>query len=218
MRDDHALGTPSFQAEPLVLGVIGDVTKANLQSARPRLQHLRAMVETPRLTVMSNRRLPNWRSDSGRGWFWHPIAKGVTPASWIEAQNEAMAPGVAQQDEEVRLHNDRLGLHQLYYFETIDLVVFSNWLPILVQLSRGENLTRGLGCPFSSSLSLLLADRSSRKSRASHRARRCWCEMAPVGWSGLIPLKAALARTPLTSSMPSGPRSQGSEYAMSSIR
>ena len=138
MRDGHSLGTPSFQAEPLVLGVIGDVTKANLQSARPRLQHLRAIVETPRLTVMSNRRLPNWRSDTARGWFWHPIAKGVTPTSWIEAQNEAMAPGVAQQDEDVRLHNDRLGLHQLYYFETIDFVVFSNWLPILAQLSRAR--------------------------------------------------------------------------------
>ena len=53
-----------------------------------------------------------------------------------------MAPGVAQQEEDVRLHNDRLGLHQLYYFETNDMVVFSNWLPILVELSGARKPDR----------------------------------------------------------------------------
>ena len=190
----HSASTPSFGAEPMVLGVIGEVTRAKHSSARPLLQSLRAIVETPRLTVMSNRRLPTWRSGSGQGWFWHPIAKDVSPSSWIEAQNEAMAPGVAQQEEDVRLHNDRLGLHQLYYFETNDTVVFSNWLPILVELSGARNLIGALGRRSSSLGSPLPADRSSRKSKASRRSRRYWCEIAPA-WSGLIPLRAARART-----------------------
>ncbi|HEY5890660.1 MAG TPA: hypothetical protein VIW94_08180 [Acidimicrobiia bacterium] len=122
-----------FDAEPLVFGVIGP------RSARGGATHLapdlRVIVDTDRLAIMSNHELKSWHSGSARGWYWSPISDFVWPRSWDDVQDEAMAPGIADLARGVLLHNDRLGIHELYYVEQHGIVWFSNWLPRLVKVS-----------------------------------------------------------------------------------
>lgn len=126
---------PRFDSEPLVMGAVGRTTEARVNRATEIAPELKVITRGQRVTLLSNRRLQTWRSNSGRGWYWSPLDRRVRPRSWKEVQNDAMAPGLAVLKDGEMLHNDLLGIHQLQYLEQDQAVYFSNWLPLLAEIA-----------------------------------------------------------------------------------
>ncbi len=83
----------TFDAEPLVFGVIGP--RSARGGASDLAPDLRVTVDTDQLAIMSNQKLKTWHSGSTRGWYWSPISDIARPRSWDDVQDDAMAPGIA---------------------------------------------------------------------------------------------------------------------------
>lgn len=78
-----------------------------------------------------------WRAAGEHGWHWHPLDRHAQVGSMREAQTNAMSSGLAFTQTGATLHNDLLGIQQLFWTQVDIGVLFSNSMRVLADSRQG---------------------------------------------------------------------------------
>lgn len=122
-------GEPTFDHEPLVLGLLGENADGRIAALAGRIG-LRRVVSETGLTIYASARLRRWRGTGTGGWYWNPLGPQIRVRSVSDIRHHCRAAGVVRGDR-WSLINDALGLQPLHYVQIGDSVVFTNWVPML---------------------------------------------------------------------------------------
>jgi hypothetical protein len=126
------------RAFPYVCGAIGPWEPSRLQrliAASPRASQIHS---DENATLWSSSPLPSWRTDSGRGWFWSPLADGETPRSWASASERRLAAGLAIDGTAVTLHTCAIGVQDLYTTDVNGALYFATDIDPLLAVIDGS--------------------------------------------------------------------------------
>lgn len=127
---------PRFAAEPMVLGGLGISPTTQVEQAATK-QGLRLVTSRHDAFLFASHAVANWFTDVAEGVYWNPLDRSVKPASAEGARVHAMSAGLEFTITGPALHNDLLGIQPLYWMQSGEGVMFSNWMGALTAM-RGD--------------------------------------------------------------------------------
>ncbi|MET1059770.1 MAG: hypothetical protein ABWX84_09240 [Nocardioides sp.] len=104
-----------YRSRPFVCGAIGRWdTRMMRRLVQAGPDGLVTAIDVPGAVLLASGELDTWSSEAQRGVFWSSFSSGDMPTSWQSASELRLAGGLVVGDEGPVLHNDALGLGEIY--------------------------------------------------------------------------------------------------------
>lgn len=117
-----------------VLGILGHPAPEVAARMRAAAIGLTPLLDTPNALAWGGAGLRAWGDADHRGWTWGATAPEHTPHTWESAARDGGAAGLWQVRDEVVLHADGLGLHDVFVRRHGEAVCFSTRLEPLLAI------------------------------------------------------------------------------------